>query len=244
MRIFTSLLIILHISLFSLITGSVPIQEYLLGKYNPQDYPSLFDKVPSKYCTKNMYLRKEVLQRFIQMAHEARKQGITLKVVSGYRSYEHQKNIWETKYNSTFKLEYSNPEKRINKILNFSAVPGTSRHHWGTDIDINSLQNNYFQSGYGKRVKKWLEKNASSFGFYKSYDNSPKRKGYEPEDWHYSYAPLSVPLLEAYLSIIKPKNLLGFSGDTIISTKKILEEYVKGVPDKLLPVSYRKGTKK
>ncbi|NJK84501.1 MAG: M15 family metallopeptidase [Saprospiraceae bacterium] len=44
-----------------------------------------------------------------------------------------------------------NPQERALKILKYSSMPGTSRHHWGTDIDLNSFSNSYFEQGEGKK---------------------------------------------------------------------------------------------
>ena len=48
-------------------------------------------------------------------------------------------------------------------------MPSTSRHHWGTDIDLNSLNNSYFSSGKGLKEYDWLTTNANHYGFYQVY---------------------------------------------------------------------------
>ena len=55
--------------------------------------------------------------------------------------------------------------KAAKTILLYSSMPTTSRHHWGTDMDINSLENSYFASGQGLKEYTWLKKNAAKFGF-------------------------------------------------------------------------------
>ena len=42
-------------------------------------------------------------------------------------------------------------------------MPSTSRHHWGTDLDLNNLNNSYFTSGKGKKIYKGSEKNKRLF---------------------------------------------------------------------------------
>jgi len=75
---------------------------------------------------------------------------------------------------------------------------GTSRHHWGTDIDLNSFNNKYFESGKGKKIYDWLTSNASSFGFCQPYtpkgDHRPH--GYNEEKWHWSYQPVSQDITD------------------------------------------------
>ena len=70
------------------------------------------------------------------MKREAFNDGIRIKIVSGHRDFERQTLIWNSKF-LKFTKEYKlKPEEAINEIVRFSTVPGTSRHHWGTEIDI------------------------------------------------------------------------------------------------------------
>ena len=73
---------------------------------------------------------------------------IQLIIVSGTRNFKEQKAIWNRKWN-----RYNNLKSidRIKKILEYSSMPSTSRHHWGTDLDLNNLNNSYFTSGKGKK---------------------------------------------------------------------------------------------
>jgi LAS superfamily LD-carboxypeptidase LdcB len=80
-------------------------------------------------------LLPEAGKAFEEMQKEARKAGIELEIVSAYRSYERQQRIWNRKYTSNAKQGLS-PEKNIQKIIEYSTLPGTSRHHWGTDVDL------------------------------------------------------------------------------------------------------------
>ena len=106
----------------------------------------------------------------------------------------------------------ANYEKQnIKKIIEYSTIPGTSRHHWGTDIDIidanpmiqkNVLDPEKFKDGgpYFK-LRNWLEKNAHSYGFYIVYTNDENRKGFKYEPWHYSYKSISKSMLQEFLKI-------------------------------------------
>ena len=132
--------------------------------------------------------------------HAAAKQdGINLQIVSGTRNFEEQKGIWERKWELNFKA-LNDSVKTAKKILLFSSMPCTSRHHWGTDMDLNSLNNKYFESGQGLKEYKWLQEHGSKFGFCQVYDDKAvtKRKGYELEKWHWSYMPVSSMFLKQY----------------------------------------------
>ena len=152
-------------------------------------------------------MMKEVQAAFDKMKTEAAKSGIITQLVSAYRSYQRQAQIWERKYNQ-FTAEGTTPIEAIEKIIEYSTIPGTSRHHWGTDIDIiqqiispveNPLHEKHFHNN-GKfcLLKEWLDTNSESFGFYEVYTNDINRKGFKYEPWHFSYAPLSIPMLKAY----------------------------------------------
>jgi len=152
-------------------------------------------------------LRKQAYQAFIKMKTAALQDGFKIKTVSSYRNYNHQNRIWERKYNK-FTKEKMPPLQAIQKIVEYSTIPGTSRHHWGTDIDIVDgnvpqpkgllLAKNFEGEGPFCRFKEWMDQNANTFGFYLVYTDEENRKGFKYEPWHYSYAPLSIPMLKAY----------------------------------------------
>lgn len=94
---------------------------------------------------------------------------------------------------------------RFTEILRFSSLPGTSRHHWGTDVDFNSTTNTDWEPAGGRprdgtyyRLGLWLAANAPSAGFHLTYTPrsgaAGRTGGYDPEPWHYSYAPIAGPL--------------------------------------------------
>jgi LAS superfamily LD-carboxypeptidase LdcB len=157
----------------------------------------------------SIMLEKNTYKAFKKMESAAEKDGINLKIVSAYRGYDRQKLIWNKKYNK-FTDEYSlNPMDAINEIIRFSTIPGTSRHHWGTDIDIIDgkypdennvlMSEKYEKGGIFYDLKKWLSNNSEKFGFFLTYNNDPKRKGFEYEPWHYSYKPSSKKYLKLLL---------------------------------------------
>lgn len=158
----------------------------------------------------NPPLQKEVNLAFVKMQQAARKEGIELAIVSGYRSFDRQYGIWKRKYRQ-FTKDGLTPLEAIQKIISYSTIPGTSRHHWGTDMDIidrNAKQptnvlnaNNFLTGGCYEKMYVWMRKYANSFGFYEVYTNEPQRKGFEYEPWHYSYADIALPILEEYQKI-------------------------------------------
>jgi len=100
------------------------------------DLDIIIGKSQSNLVGDSIRLEVNTYKAFKKMEAAARRDGIYLKIVSAYRGFERQKLIWNNKYEkftNDFSLE---PEKAISEIIRFSTIPGTSRHHWGTDIDI------------------------------------------------------------------------------------------------------------
>ena len=198
------------ISLFSFSNNLIPYEE-LIGKGQPQLFGDGYR------------LRKEAHEAFIQLSNAALKSDIHIEVVSSYRSYAHQNRIWTRKYNQNIDNGLS-PEASIQKIIEYSTIPGTSRHHWGTDLDIidanvlrprNVLNPKHFRSGGNfEKLKSWMDAHAQEYGFYLVYTEAEERNGFKYEPWHYSYKPLSKVYLENYLnydlkSIINSERLIG-----------------------------------
>jgi LAS superfamily LD-carboxypeptidase LdcB len=179
------------------------------------------DIVGDSYTTK---MHREAAIAFQKMKLEAAKVNIDIELVSAYRSFQRQKEIFEAKYKK-YTSQGLTPTDAINKIIEYSTIPGTSRHHWGTDIDIidgnakprpkSVLQAELFHGeGPFCKLKDWLTENANSFGFYEVYTNDANRKGFKYEPWHFSYAPVSKPMLVEYKKldvkqILQQEKILG-----------------------------------
>jgi LAS superfamily LD-carboxypeptidase LdcB len=163
------------------------------------------------------------------MYEAALKDGLTLTILSATRNFDAQKAIWERKWNRPQYKGKSDIE-RIIDIMKFSSMPGTSRHHWGTDIDMNSLEPAYFKQGKGLLIYQWLTKNAANFGYHQTYTSKANgRTGYDEEAWHWSYIPLAKPMLDAYNQVITYQDLVGFSGCASAYKVRVLEDFVNGI---------------
>lgn len=201
-------------------------KNLLLGKF---DYTtdSSFTIVPADLSSRKIYINKIVNDSFVNMAQKAKNEGIHLIIVSGTRNFYEQKSIWERKWNNS---SSNNNLDKAYKILEYSSMPTTSRHHWGTDIDLNNLNNSYFEKGKGLKEYNWLINNANKFGFYQVYtDKSEGRTGYNIEKWHWSYKPLSEKYLNNYNKVIKYSDINGFKGFEIASKIGVISKYVNGV---------------
>lgn len=208
------------------------VENYLMGKFNPSQHAA-FVKVPSRYANRHgHYLREETLDAFIKMQDAASKEGIRLTIISGTRNFNYQKQIWERKWGAK-KNKIKNQKKRALNILRYNSMPGTSRHHWGTEVDLNALNNKWFEKGKGLKAYNWLTNNAAQYGFQQPYTakNSLRPHGYNEEKWHWSYTPLSVPMTRDASSALKDENIKGFSGSHLAPDIGIVKHYILGVSE-------------
>lgn len=162
-------------------------------------------------------LHYEVIASFLAMRDAARAEGLDLSIASSFRDFEAQLSIWNRKWSGERPLYDRNGQLLergrladgdvVDAILCWSAVPGGSRHHWGSDIDVfdaaaitdgyrlQLVPSEYASDGIFARLSAWLDRNMQRFGFFRPYRTD--RGGVNPEPWHLSYAPVSVPALES-----------------------------------------------
>lgn len=216
--------------------------QFVMGKFDPATHED-FVPVESKYADRaGRFLHKETYAAFLNMYEAAKADGVTLTIVSAARNFEMQKGIWEAKWNGSRKIEngkdaskaYPDPKTRALKILEYSSMPGSSRHHWGTDIDLVRLTNEYFDTEDGKKVYDWLLANAAEFGFCQPY-TAGRSTGYHEERWHWSYLPLAQPLTALARLQLKDEMIQGFAGSETAAGIGIVENYVLGINLECLP---------
>jgi len=211
----------------------------LIGKGNP-------DITGNSYRQK---MHKQTKAAFLKMKAAAVEDNITIEIVSAYRSFERQKEIYEGKY-KRFTGQGLSAKQALSKIIEYSTIPGTSRHHWGTDIDIiqgntgvkpsSVLQEKHFYgTGQFCEMKAWLTQNASTFGFYEVYTKDAARKGFSHEPWHFSYRPVSRPMLRAYKnldikSILQQEKIAGSEHFSDGFIAKYVKEHILDINPELL----------
>lgn len=163
-------------------------------------------------------LHTAVVDAFLALREHAAGEGIDLLPQSSFRDFERQRRIWNAKYRGerpaldrrgrVVAMGRLAPERRVAMILLWSALPGASRHHWGSDIDVvdggvvaggyrpKLERTEFMRGGRFFALSRWLSGNMRRYGFYRPYVRAGS--GVQPEPWHLSFAPVArraLPLL-------------------------------------------------
>jgi len=156
-------------------------------------------------------LHKEVVAPFMDLVVKAKVSGFDLRIISGYRSFQRQLAIWNGKacgdrpvvddQDCQVPLQALTELEKIEAIMRFSALPGTSRHHWGTDFDLYDaaampkdyqIQLSVSETQVGgpfAEIHRWLDEQLPILGFYRPYQTDTGGVSIEP--WHLSYQPIA-----------------------------------------------------
>ena len=155
----------------------------------------------------NCQIHQQVLPAYHALQNAAARAGFKLCAVSGFRGFSQQLQIWNNKFNGIRPILDANSqpldikklsdEEKVFAILRWSMLPGASRHHWGTEIDVCdslSLPNDYQlqlipqeydAGGYLAEFTQWLDANLTKYGFFKPYQQD--LGGVAREPWHISF---------------------------------------------------------
>lgn len=172
-------------------------------------------------------LHTEIIVPFRAMQNAAAQDGIDLQVASGFRSYDRQLAIWNGKASGQRPLLDDQGQRvnfdalsdieKVHAILRWSALPGCSRHHWGTDMDVwdasavpedyqlQLVPEEYQLNGPFHKLTCWLDKHAEPYGFVRPY--AVDKGGVAPEPWHLSYESVAKQF-EVQLSTTFVKKIL------------------------------------
>jgi LAS superfamily LD-carboxypeptidase LdcB len=163
-------------------------------------------------------LHHAVVEPFLALRAAAAADGIDLLPVSSFRDFARQLGIWNGKCRGERELRDAggalvaagslDADALVSTILHWSALPGASRHHWGTDLDVvdaaampqgyrpQLVAEEFAAGGVFAVLDEWLAGSAARFGFYRPY--ASWRGGVQPEPWHLSYAPVAEAALQQF----------------------------------------------
>ncbi|PUA28322.1 MAG: peptidase [Cellvibrio sp. 79] len=181
-----------------------PIQRQLLG---------LDENFLAHSPELNSRLHPATLAAVLDLRARAAKFDFDLRIASSFRSFERQLLIWNNKAlglrpvldsaGASLDVHRLSDREKVFAILRWSALPGASRHHWGTDLDVYGaahIDPDYQiqltvaeteNDGPFAQFHRWLdvELRQGACQFYRPY--AEDRGGIAPEPWHLSYAPLA-----------------------------------------------------
>ena len=166
------------------LTNKLNSIDVLVNKYHylPSDFVPDNLVVTDKYSKGNIKLVDEAYNAFKRMATDAEKENLKLRIISAYRSYDYQKNL----YNNYLKNDTQ------ENVDNYSARPGFSEHQTGLAIDIDNEVISYDKFHLTQEFG-WMKSNCYKYGFILRYDiNKENITGYQYEPWHYRYVGLKI----------------------------------------------------
>jgi LAS superfamily LD-carboxypeptidase LdcB len=205
--------------------------------------------LPELGCT----VHRDAAQAVVALREACLAAGLELSIASSFRSFDRQVQIWNAKYTGERPVlgrdsrpldrGRADPNALIDAILAWSALPGASRHHWGTDFDVvdgNALASGYqpllvpeeyAPGGVFERLGAWMDANLAEHGFFRPYRT--ERGGVQPEAWHVSYAPIATQALGALTLevLIEAVAASSMHGREVVLARipELYERYVKGI---------------
>lgn len=137
----------------------------------PPDFmPTDLVLLPVEYCYANqpIYLRREAAESLVRMLRDAQRQGLTLRVVSGYRDISHQQRL------------FANHGGRRSTV----ARPGKSEHMLGTTVDLTSTERYLLRPAFARTPEgRWLAQHAPRYGWKLTVVSGSR----VIEPWHFRY---------------------------------------------------------
>lgn len=162
-------------------------------------------------------MRPGTARAYLAMKDAAAADGLQLAITSAYRDFSRQLAIWNGKAEGkrplfdasgqAVDIKGLGDDEIVSTILLWSALPGCSRHHLGTDLDLYDAAHisrddlkldtaEYAAGGPCHALACWLDSNAARFGFFLPYQQG--KSGVSPEPWHLSFAPEAEPLIAGF----------------------------------------------
>ena len=180
-------------------TDNKPLSCTLAELGIPEDYASSRGLSPCPECSAPVETEPDVFGRMARMHPQtflawqtmrsaAQSEGITLQLVSAYRSVEYQTQLIKNKLAKG---------QTLAQILAVNALPGYSEHHSGYALDLGCPGYAHLEEEFEQSPAfRWLSDHAARYSFYLSYPrDNPWGVIYEP--WHWCYRPAGSPHGEA-----------------------------------------------
>ncbi|OAJ92920.1 peptidase M15 [Vibrio bivalvicida] len=181
-----------------------------------------------------------VSQDLLALKQSATEAGFNFNIASGFRDFDRQTTIWNNKMagktdildsdSQVINTESLSEANKVIAILRWSALPGGSRHHWGTDFDVfdrDSLPQGEalklepweYLTGHQKAFYDWLSRNLHDYGFFFPY--AQDLGGVAVEPWHISHKDVAEQCLKQLDASTLKQQLASTS---ILGKKTVLEQ--------------------
>lgn len=183
------------------ITGDEAVDSHIRNIAEERGYRLQFTPTRSLQELNGEQLQPEAIDAWKRLEQAASQEGISLRLVSGYRSVSTQRIIFdsqleqraEDKQGSRYtaqQITNSEADEDINAVLQEYSIPGYSKHHSGYTIDVNDAVANQSLDQFGQtEAYEWLSDNeyanAREYGFLPSYPEGVDKLGPEAELWEY-----------------------------------------------------------
>ena len=171
------------------LTGDIKIKDDKILGHFPYRETSLENLVE---ITPDILVHKKMYKSLLKMRDDAKKEGVYLVFLSGFRSIELQKEIFYSL--KSIRSQVAMERARV------SAPPGYSEHSTGFAIDIGDALNREtdFEVEFETTsAYKWLERNAAKYHFKLSFDRKQNSVDYEPWHWRYEGNIEALKIFEA-----------------------------------------------
>jgi LAS superfamily LD-carboxypeptidase LdcB len=199
---------------------------------------------PAQMDQKSFLIHPDVINDMLALKKAASLAGFNLHIASGFRSFQHQLKIWNRKFsgespvldqNSTpLIISQLSETEKVMSILKWSALPGASRHHWGSDFDVYDrrsqpadiplkLEPHEYFTGFQTEFFLWLQSNMQQYGFFLPYNQD--RGGVAIEPWHISHHAVSSRLLEE----LTPEIIVKTLNENPIYGRKIIKKEINTI---------------
>ncbi|NMB98055.1 MAG: M15 family metallopeptidase [Clostridiaceae bacterium] len=157
-------------------------REHELSKdYMPKNLVEVNISFSPGTASQQRMMQKTAAKALETLFAQAENDGIILYGVSGYRSYDYQKKIYDRKVNAVGRTEADK----------YVACPGQSEHHTGLAMDVINEEgvSKLLTASFGETKEgQWLNDNAHEFGFIIRYPEGKEDiTGYNYEPWHLRY---------------------------------------------------------
>lgn len=165
---------------------------------------------------KAFLVHPQVSDDLLALKQAADDAGFVFNIASGFRPFERQLAIWNQKMSGQTAILDADSQpldtthwtdaQKVHAILRWSALPGGSRHHWGSDFDVFDrralpegetlkLEPWEYLHAHQQPFYRWLKANLDRFGFFFPYQQTGSGVAFEP--WHISHRATSEACLSA-----------------------------------------------